>query len=171
VLDALAQLHLAGVVDRRGRMHEHPRVRERDGRREFVLVDEEERGGEPAITFSQRDVRQLQLAKGAIWTGIRALLHTHGLATADVEQVLIAGAFGTYIDVTSGIAIGMLPDLPPERFQQVGNAAGTGARLALVSRERRAEAAHIARRVQYVELAGLPQFHEWFMASMYLDTF
>nr|MBC7245624.1 DUF4445 domain-containing protein [Chloroflexota bacterium] len=170
ILDALAQLYLHGVVDRSGRMGEHPRVRVRNGEREFVLVNEEERGGSPAITITQRDVRELQLAKGAIRTGIEALLQDAGRRTEEIERVVIAGAFGSYIDVSSAVAIGMLPALPLERFVQVGNAAGTGARLALISESKRRAAQEIARRVRYIELATVPNFQRLFAASMYLGT-
>jgi uncharacterized 2Fe-2S/4Fe-4S cluster protein (DUF4445 family) len=169
ILDALAQLHLAGVVDARGRMGEHPRVRETDGPREFVLVDEGEDGNDrSAITFTQKDVRALQLAKGAMRTGINVLLETNGLTADEIERVMIAGAFGTYIDVASAVAIGMLPRLPLERFRQVGNAAGMGAKLALISRSKRAEAQALARRIGYIELARDSQFARTFAQAMYL---
>jgi MFS family permease len=114
-------------------MHEHPRVREGENGREFVLASEEERGGSPALTLSQHDVRELQLAKGAIRSGIQLLLAANGHSEDELDRIIIAGAFGTYIDVASAITIGMLPDLPLECFAQVGNAAGIGARLALIS--------------------------------------
>ena len=171
ILDALAQLFLAGIVNRTGRMGQHPRVQEKDGQREFVVVSEAERDGAPAITVTQRDVRELQLAKGAMRTGIQALLESDGLREEDIEQVIIAGAFGTYIDVSSAITIGMLPTLPLERFRQVGNAAGTGARLALVSRSQRLEAQAIARRVRYIELGTLPRFNDIFAESMFLGEY
>jgi uncharacterized 2Fe-2S/4Fe-4S cluster protein (DUF4445 family) len=168
ILDALAQLYLHGVVDRTGRMGEHPRVRQRNGEREFVLVSEEERGGSPAITITQRDVRELQLAKGAMRTGIEALLQAAGKSAEDIERVVIAGAFGSYIDVSSAVIIGMLPALPLERFSQVGNAAGAGARLALLSESKRREAQEIARRVRYIELATVPNFQRLFASCLYL---
>jgi uncharacterized 2Fe-2S/4Fe-4S cluster protein (DUF4445 family) len=169
ILDALAQLYQAGVVDRRGRMGKHPGVREIDGTREYVLVPKERReDGQGAITFTQKDVRELQLAKGAMRTGINALLEEQRIAASEIDQVIIAGAFGTYIDVASAIAIGMLPDLPLERFRQVGNAAGIGAKLALVSRSKRSEAQALARRVGYAELATDPGFAQAFARAMYL---
>jgi len=167
-LDALAQLYEHGVLDRSGKMGEHPRVRDRDGQREFVLIGEEERVGGPAITITQHDVRELQLAKGAIRTGIEALLQACRLTPEDIDEVIIAGAFGNYIDVASAVAIGMFPSLPANRFRQVGNAAGTGARLALVSREQRALAAEIAQHVAYIELAGVSNFQDLFARSLYL---
>jgi uncharacterized 2Fe-2S/4Fe-4S cluster protein (DUF4445 family) len=169
ILDALAQLYQAGVINRRGRMGEHPRLREGQGGREFVLIDESERDdGRPAITFTQKDVRELQLAKGAMRTGINVLLESSGITADDIEQVIIAGAFGTYIDVASTITIGMLPRLPLDRFRQVGNAAGMGAKMALISRSKRAEARALARRIEYVELAANPQFAQTFAEAMYL---
>ncbi|MBN1953674.1 MAG: DUF4445 domain-containing protein [Anaerolineae bacterium] len=159
ILDCLAELHRAGVLDARGKLGQHPRLRTgSDGVREFVLVSEAERGKAPAITITQQDVRQLQLAKGAVQAGIQVLLDAQALDAAEIEQVVIAGAFGTYIDLVSAIAVGMLPALPLERFRQVGNAAGMGARLALVSRHKRREAQELARRIEYVELASAPHF-------------
>lgn len=171
ILDTLAQLHLQGVVDRTGRMKPHPRVRNIDGQTEFVIVSTEERGGEPAIVLTQHDVRELQLAKGAMRTGVQTLLEANGLRDEQIDQVTIAGAFGSYIDVSSAITIGMLPPLPLERFRQVGNAAGTGARLALISMAKRQEAREIARHVDYIELGTAPHFSEIFAESMYLGTY
>jgi len=168
ILDALAQLYLSGVLETSGRMGKHPRVHTNKGQREFVLVSEEERGEGMAITLTQNDVRQLQLAKGAIRTGIQLLLQAKGCSEEDIQQVIIAGAFGSYIDVGSAIAIGMLPSLPLERFRQVGNAAGTGARIALISCSKRTEAQTIARKANYMELSANPNFQETFTQALYL---
>jgi len=127
-----------------------------------VLVSEEERGGAPAITVTQHDVREIQLAKGAIGTGMQVLMQSKGLAEMDVELVILAGAFGSYLDLSNAVAIGMLPSLPLDRFRQVGNAAGAGARMALVSMARRREAADLARRIEYIELAAEPRFGQIF---------
>jgi uncharacterized 2Fe-2S/4Fe-4S cluster protein (DUF4445 family) len=168
ILDALAQLYVAGVVDHRGRMHDdHACVRGEKGEREFVLARTED--GDPAgITFTQKDVRELQLAKGAMRCGIDVLLETSGLSASDIDRVIIAGAFGTYIDVSSAVTIGMLPAIPVERVRQVGNAAGMGAKLALISRSKRAESQELAHRIGYVELAAVPGFATAFAESMYL---
>jgi uncharacterized 2Fe-2S/4Fe-4S cluster protein (DUF4445 family) len=169
ILDSLAQLYQAGVVEARGRMSDHHLgVRVSDGEREFVLVSEEERDGQPAITFTQQDVRELQLAKGAMRTGIQVLLEANNLSAEDIDHVIIAGAFGTYIDVANAVTIGMLPSLSLDRFRQVGNAAGTGARLALISRSKRTEAQTIASRVGYIELAAAPRFARTFAQAMYI---
>jgi uncharacterized 2Fe-2S/4Fe-4S cluster protein (DUF4445 family) len=148
-----------GVIDPSGRMQDHPLVRKRNDRREFVLV---ERPGEDDITISQKDIRELQAAKTAIRLGIQALLEDAGIVVADIDSVIIAGAFGTFIDVQSAVAIGMLPPLPLERFQQVGNAAGTGARLALISQNKRRVALEIAAKDGYIELATIPEFNNKF---------
>ena len=163
ILDALAQLYQNDIINGRGRMREHPGVREVNGQREFVLVGEEERGGQPAITITQDDVRELQLAKGAIRTGIDVLLRSAGCAEAELDEVVIAGAFGSYIDIDSATMIGMLPPLSADRFRQVGNAAGTGARLALISRDKREEANGIAECIRYVELSTYPDFMKLFV--------
>ena len=132
---------------------------------EFVLA---ERAKLELITLSQKDVRELQLAKAAIRLGIQALVDEEGLEENDIEQIIIAGAFGTFIDVKSAITIGMLPDLPLERFTQVGNAAGTGARLALISKTEREKAKQIAQRDGYIELAKVPNFNRKFAEATYL---
>lgn len=173
ILDAIAQLYLAGVLGEGGNMDaRHKRVRPSDKYLEFVLVDKQEKKDvKRAIVATQADVREIQLAKAAIRTGIQALLEANGYQEEKIKKVIIAGAFGTYIDVASAITIGMLPSLPPERFQQVGNAAGTGARLALISRAKRAAARKIVSKVRYIELAGVPGFNKTFMQASYLGKY
>lgn len=172
ILDALAQLYLAGIVDKSGRMKDgHPRVRTRNRQREFVLAKKGERANNPAIVITQQDIRELQLGKAAIQTGIKVLLEANTRTEKEIEQVIIAGAFGTYIDVASAVAIGMLPSLPLRRFRQVGNAAGMGARMALISRSKQDEAQAIASRVNYIELAGTKNFMQTFMQTSYLGRY
>ena len=168
ILDAIAQLYLAGVINKNGRMNEHPRVRSYNNQREFVLVSEKERGSSPAITVTQKDVREIQLAKGAIRSGINVLLQEGSHSEEEIEKVIIAGAFGSYINVSSAVSIGMLPFLPLDRFQQVGNAAGIGAKLALLSTDKRAEAQTIARKASYIELATAPNYQDIFVEAIYL---
>ncbi len=172
VLDALAQLYLAGIIDDGGRITKsHSRVRTYKGQSEFVLVSREERDGQPAITITQHDIRELQLAKAAIRTGIQVLLEANDCLEDEIKQVIIAGAFGTYIDVASAVAIGMLPSLPLDRFWQAGNAAGMGAKLALISGRAWAEAQTIASGVNYIELANAPNFEQTFMQAGYLGRY
>jgi uncharacterized 2Fe-2S/4Fe-4S cluster protein (DUF4445 family) len=172
VLDAMAQMYASGIIDRGGRIQDaNPRVRDRNEHREFILVSEEELGGKAAIVITQQDIRHLQVAKAAIRAGIQILLETHGRADEEIEHVIIAGAFGTYIDVSSAITIGMLPRLPLRRFRQVGNAAGMGAKLALISTDMRGEAQALASKVRYIELAGAPQFGDTFIHACYLGDY
>jgi uncharacterized 2Fe-2S/4Fe-4S cluster protein (DUF4445 family) len=165
LLDVVAQLRMKEIILHSGKMDTHPLIRNQNGKSEFVLA---ERQGLEDITLSQKDVRELQLAKAAIRVGIQALVEAEGLTENDLEKVIIAGAFGTFIDVKSAITIGMLPDLPLERFTQVGNAAGTGARLALISQEERQKAKQIARQDGYIELAKIPNFSRKFAKATYL---
>jgi uncharacterized 2Fe-2S/4Fe-4S cluster protein (DUF4445 family) len=165
LLDVVAQLRLNEIIDRGGRMLEHPMVQKSDGKTEFVLA---ERADLDPVTLSQKDVRELQLAKAAIRLGIQSLVEADGLEENDIDKVLIAGAFGTFIEVKSAVTIGMLPDLPLERFEQVGNAAGTGARLALISKTERARATEIAQQDGYIELAKMPNFNRKYAKATYL---
>jgi uncharacterized 2Fe-2S/4Fe-4S cluster protein (DUF4445 family) len=173
ILDTVAQLYLAGVLGEGGLMdNKNKRVRRSDKRLEFVIVgNKEKKDVTKDIVITQQDVREIQLAKAAIRTGIQALLEANGYGEEKIKKVIIAGAFGTYIDVTSAMAIGMLPTLPEERFQQVGNAAGTGARLALISKTKRAAAQKIVSGIKYVELASVPGFNKTFMQASYLGKF
>jgi uncharacterized 2Fe-2S/4Fe-4S cluster protein (DUF4445 family) len=169
IFDTLAQLFTNGIIDKGGRIQTgHPRVRENQNGREFVIVSEEERGGGPAITITQEDVRELQLAKAAIQSGIQILLRDKGLPAVDLDEVVVAGAFGTYLNISSAIAIGMLPAIPANRFRQVGNAAGVGAKIALVSREKREAVQEVVHDIRYIELAVAPDFNKTFTQAISL---
>jgi len=167
ILDAVAQMIQAGVVDHRGQIRPgHPRVREQDGRREFVLASAEITGHGRDVVVTRKDVNEIQLAKGAIRAGMEVLLKEAGIAAAAAEEVIVAGAFGTYLNIESAVRVGMFPPLPLDRFRQVGNAAGAGARQMLVSAARRKEAGRIARRVEYIELTVHPAFRQCFVEAL-----
>lgn len=165
LLDVVAQLRLNGIVESNGKLSSHPLVQIQDDKPVFVVAQRPELD---PITVSQKDVRELQLAKAAIRLGIKALLEAEGVDENEIKQIIIAGAFGTFLDVQSAIAIGMLPNLPLERFRQVGNAAGTGARLVLISQSERKKSLEIARRVEYIELAKVSNFDRKFAEATYL---
>jgi uncharacterized 2Fe-2S/4Fe-4S cluster protein (DUF4445 family) len=172
IIDTLGQLVLNNVVDESGRMDtDYPNVRSEDGQREFIIVDEKERRGAPAISITQHDIRELQMAKAAIQVGIQTLLKNSDHTAEEIDNVVIAGAFGSYIDVANAIAIGMLPSLPINRFEQVGNAAGMGAKLALFSLQKRAEAQAIAYSTEYIELATTQDFMQNFVDATYLKPY
>ena len=163
VLDVIAALRGAGLLDDRGRLiGNHPDIREVDGMRAALLA--------PGVYFNQRDVRAVQLAKAAIRTGIELLLRDARIAELDIERVIIAGAFGAYIDVKSGLAVGLLPALPLDRFEQVGNAAGIGVRQMLASQRTRARARDLATRIHYIELSTRDGFQKTFLHNIGFQT-
>ena len=161
VLDALAVLRRGGLVSAQGRLAQtHP---------DIVAVPG--KGGRAVrlaagVLLTQDDVRAVQLAKAAIRTATELLLDEAGIAAAAIERFGIAGAFGTYIDVASGIDIGLFPALPRERFRQVGNAAGAGVRRLLASTAARARARELARACRYTELSSRGDFQKAFLGHI-----
>jgi uncharacterized 2Fe-2S/4Fe-4S cluster protein (DUF4445 family) len=178
ILDAIAAMLKAGMLDSRGNLlADHPLVRTIDGKRAVLLAPAGVSGSERDIYVTRHDVNEIQLAKGAIRAGIRVLLAEAGLAVGKsggeekLDQVIVAGAFGTYLDVGSAVQVGMFPSLPIERFRQVGNAAGAGARQLLISMDRRKTADSLAKRMEYVELTTHPRFtDEYIHAIMFENT-
>ena len=118
------------------------------------------------VYLTQRDVREIQLAKGAMAAGMAVLMKEMDVGPKDIEEVLLAGAFGNFIRRSQAMRIGLLPNMPTERIRFVGNAAGAGARMALMSSRARDEAEKISLRTQYVELAGRPDFQQAFADAM-----
>jgi len=178
LLDAVAEMYKAGIVDFTGRMlsyeeasHLSPPLRERlkteEGERCFLLARGSENGLGKDIFITQKDVRELQLAKGAIRAGIEILLRERGLNKEDIDGVFLAGAFGNYIRRESALRIGLLPSLPIDKIYPVGNAAGRGAMISLVSSRLLKRAEEIARICHYIELSALPEFANYFMDAMY----
>lgn len=169
VLDAVAGLYREKVVSHSGRLDSgHPMVRFNGERKvpEFVLAASAESGAQADIVITQKDVSEIQLAKAAIAAGTKVLLEEAGLKIEDIDTIIVAGAFGTHLNLESAIKIGMLPDLPLDRYQQVGNASGGGARMALLSLPARKRAEEIARKIKYIELAAMPRFSSSFLSLM-----
>lgn len=180
LIDAVAELLRAGVVDVSGRFRDPEElagvpegIRRRLRRTEdgwvFVLASRGD-GAPEDIYLTQRDIREVQLAKGAIFAGIQIMKRELGVEDTDISQVLLAGAFGNYIRRDQALRVGLLPAVPPQRVRFVGNSAGTGAKLALLSREARRQAEHISRTVEYVELAARPEFQQAFVEAMFFPT-
>jgi uncharacterized 2Fe-2S/4Fe-4S cluster protein (DUF4445 family) len=167
LIDAVAGLRRSGLVDESGRMidpdkvPDHP-LRERfcevDGVRSFVLAGD--------IVLTQQDVRELQSAMSSVATGIRVLLEGTGLTTGDVEEVMLAGSFGSAIDPESARVIGLVPPVPVERIRFVGNVAAEGAKMSLLSFRERRVACDLKTRVEYVELSARPDFNDLFVAGV-----
>ena len=135
---------------------------------EFVLASAQESANGKPVTLTAREVRQTQLAKGAISAGISRMLAEVGAGPGDVDRLLLAGAFGNYIRRESAVAIGLIPALAESRIESIGNAAGVGARLALLSVAERRRADEIARRARHVELSAREGFYDRFADAMML---
>ena len=133
--------------------------------RAFVLATEKDTGGRPVV-FSQKDVRQLQFAKGSIAAGIKVLMKVMGVEPKDLQEVLLAGAFGSYIHPDAARIIGLVPAVPLDRIRAVGNAAGEGAKIALLSYREREAAEAMPSRVEYIELSGREDFNDIFMGVL-----
>ncbi|MFX0149019.1 MAG: ASKHA domain-containing protein [Candidatus Hodarchaeota archaeon] len=166
ILDTVSQLRQQKIIDSRGRLQVHDLVRQRQNIREFLLVLEKDSAIGQDIVLTQHDISEIQLAKAAIRTGINILLYECGINDEEIDKVVIAGAFGTYINVESAIKIGMFPFIPINKFKQVGNAAGIGAKLCLISKEYRSIAESIANRAKYLELTIHPKFSHEFSHSL-----
>jgi uncharacterized 2Fe-2S/4Fe-4S cluster protein (DUF4445 family) len=177
LIDIVSELLKLGILDTTGRILSpdelpdlEPSLKDRvgsvDGERCFVVVLPEESGHGRAITLLQRDIREFQLAKGSIRAATNVLMKMAGIEEKDISNLYLAGAFGTYIDKRSAVSVGLLPPIPLERIEGVGNAAGTGAKLALLSIEERKRAEKIASSTQHVELALNPSYQEEFMETM-----
>lgn len=170
VLEAVAELRRAGIVNQGGgieAIHGLQRVRPSpDGGYEFVIAWAEQTSIGEDVTITQDDIRAIQLAKAALYAGSQILLRRFGVERPD--RVVLAGAFGSVIDIERALRIGLFPDCGIENVRSVGNAAGDGARIALLNRAKRAEAAQMARRVEYVELTNEPDFMDLFMEATLL---
>jgi uncharacterized 2Fe-2S/4Fe-4S cluster protein (DUF4445 family) len=168
IVDAVAELFRTGRIDRRGRfVAGAPGVRRGARDLELVLVPGVDSATGQDIVVSQADVNEIQLAKGAIAAGIVVLLEATGTDPAAVEEVVVAGAFGSFLNLDSALAAGLLPRLPNASYVQVGNAAGTGARAMLLSLRERERARAIAGGADYVELTTQPSFQARFARAMH----
>ena len=172
ILDLLAELYKAGVVnksgafDKKGQKSDRFRKNPDTGQAEFVLAWAEETSINKDIVVTQKDVRQIQLAKGALYAGCKLMVKRMGLGEADT--VKIAGAFGTHVDREKALIMGLFPDCAIEKIQSIGNAAGDGCRAALLNVEKRKEADWYSRNVEYIELTVEENFQQEFVEAMQL---
>jgi uncharacterized 2Fe-2S/4Fe-4S cluster protein (DUF4445 family) len=167
LVDVVAQLLLAGLLDYSGRLKlaadvpDHPlhdRLIEIDGVRAFLLAD--------GVYLTQRDIRELQFAKGSIATGIKVLMDILGVTAGDLDQVLLGGSFGSYLNPESAKIIGLVPPVDVERIIAVGNSAGEGAKIALLSYRERQVAFELPSRIEYIELSGRSDFNDSFISVL-----
>ena len=174
LIDAAAAMLKAGVLEPSGRLADpdragkelppslQSRLRRGEGGLNFVLAGE----GNEAVLLTQADLRELQLAKGALYAGLQILLQEAGLTEGDLDEVLLAGAFGSYIRRESARDIGLLPGIALDKITPVGNAAGQGARAALLSQTRRAQALALPDLIEHVELSSRADFQSAFIEAL-----
>ncbi len=178
LIDAVAELLRRGLLNRGGRFvaddaippETPPAIRARflgeKAERRFVLASDDETGSGQAIALWQRDVQELQLAVGAIRSGIEILLERFSMQAHELDEILLTGAFGNFIRRSNARRIGLLPQVPSERIKFIGNAASLGAKLALVSLDEQKEAEAIRRRTRFVDLSLDPMFQRRFAEAM-----
>ena len=177
LIDAVAVLLNLGLVDRSGGFVDPGKVKDglakklssrlvkHEGQRAFILADNKGNDNDPVI-LTQQDVREAQLAKGALSAGLGVLLEKAGIEDKDIEQILLAGAFGNYIRRESALRIGLLPSVGIEKIHFVGNAAIVGARMVLVSTRCRQLCSKLVEKIEYVETAGDSHFRELFAEAL-----
>lgn len=178
LIDVISEMARTGVVSPTGRMAGTPaqleklpplireRLRRTEQGLEFVLVWGSESASGEDIVLTQKDVRELQLAKGAIRAGIQILLTDMGISPEQIDRVLLAGAFGNYIKKESALGIGLLPSLPLERIHAIGNAAGDGAKIALLSMVEKTRASDLAFKAEHIELSTRKEFQDQFVKAL-----
>jgi uncharacterized 2Fe-2S/4Fe-4S cluster protein (DUF4445 family) len=164
IIEVIAEMYLTGIINQDGLIdgalaQRSGRIRQTGRTHCYVL-----RAGEPFIAVTQNDVRAIQLAKAALYAGTRLLMDKLGIER--VDRIRLAGAFGSHIDVKYAMVLGLIPDCPLDRVQSAGNAAGTGARIALVNARARDEIEAVVRRIEKIETAVEPKFQQHFVEAM-----
>ena len=173
LIDVVAEMLRLGIVDETGRMTPPDELDISPELKTYIRRSDEygphlvlyESDGQKVV-ITQRDIRQVQLAKGAIKAGIEILMRKLGIKLEDISEVLLAGAFGNYIKKENAIRLGLIPNFPLDKVHFIGNAAEAGAKMALMSKEAREEAVRISKGTEYVELATDPNFQNEFMEAM-----
>lgn len=180
LIDAVAAMLDAKILNGAGRFRQadfdqlpvplRRRLIERTDGRAFVLVPAAQAGKNEDIVLTQMDIRQLQLAKAAIYAGIAMLQRVMGVADQEIEELLLAGGFGNYVNVANAVRIRLLPALPVGRIRYVGNVAHIGAQMALLSESERRRAESVAREIEHVALATRPEFQDIFVDACNLTN-
>ncbi|HLF03499.1 MAG TPA: ASKHA domain-containing protein, partial [Anaerolineales bacterium] len=171
IIEVVVEMFLAGIIDPDGRFNENggersPRMQFKGRAGEYVLVDAAQTATGKPILVTQNDVRAIQLAKGALYAGTKLLMNHRGVAA--VDKIVLAGAFGSFIDPKYAMILGLIPDCNLANVYAVGNAAGDGARIALLNKVQRLEASRLSRWVQHVQTATDPSFQNEFVGAMAL---
>jgi uncharacterized 2Fe-2S/4Fe-4S cluster protein (DUF4445 family) len=172
LISLLGELFITGIIDKSGHFNQAkdtPRVRERDFGGEYVVAWAEETAKrEKDIAITEVDISNLIRAKAAIYAGFSVLTSSVGISLADVEQVLIGGAFGKYIDIEKAVQIGLLPDMPWERFHYLGNTSVLGAFITLLCQDMRHEVIDVGGKMTYLELSADNRFMDEFTSALFL---
>jgi uncharacterized 2Fe-2S/4Fe-4S cluster protein (DUF4445 family) len=176
LIDACANMVDARIIDANGLLRRESapaltaalqsRMTQGESGREFVLVPRAQAGRDHDITVTQADIRQLQLAKSAIYSGIVMLRDVMGVSNDDIHELMLCGGFGNYISIESSVKIRLLPEMPTERITYMGNAAAIGAQMALLSETERLRAFDLAQGIEHVALAARPEFQDIFVDGM-----
>ncbi len=171
LIDTLAELFLTGILDERGKVNvdlETPRVRQSDAGGEYVLAWADESGTNRDIVITDSDIDNLMRAKAAIYAGINVLLEEVGMTIENVEEILIAGAFGRYLEIDKAIIIGLLPDVDTDKIKFVGNGSLLGSYLMALSKNLINEADRIAKMMTYLELSTNSHFMDQYVSALFL---
>ena len=171
LISLVAELFITGVIDKGGQFKMElgsPRVREGEHGAEYVVAWARETDAGPDIVLTKVDIDNLLRAKAAIYAGFSVLAQSVGVDLASVERLLVGGSFGKYINVEKAVQIGLLPDMPWDRIQFLGNTSVMGAYLALLSREARAQIRAIAQKMTYIELSADNTFYDQFTSALFL---
>ncbi len=172
ILDAVAEMRKENLIDPRGSFQlTDSRFADEGGSARLVLVPANQAGHGREIAITRKDIQKIQLAKAAIRSGVEVLLHQMEITKDEIDVFIVAGAFGTYLDVKNSIRIGMFPDLPLERFIQTGNSAGQGAREILVSMTRRKDTERLIKHIRYVELTSVAGYQETFIDALRIAAY
>jgi uncharacterized 2Fe-2S/4Fe-4S cluster protein (DUF4445 family) len=163
ILDVVASMLDGNLIKPNGAFRQNS---DNDQNAGYILVSAAETGIGRNLMVTRKDIHEIQLAKAAIRAGIECLLANADLTFTDLDEIIVAGAFGTYLDLHSAIRIGLFPPLPISKFRQVGNAAGVGARLMLASIQKRNQAEQLANRISYLELAKNKDFMEYYIENL-----
>jgi uncharacterized 2Fe-2S/4Fe-4S cluster protein (DUF4445 family) len=162
----------AGVIDRSGRIQADvntPRYQENEEGAEFILAWKEETAGASGdIVITQADIDNLMRSKAAVYAAALVMLEKMGLTLDNIERIYVGGAFGNYLNIGKSVLIGLLPDLPLEKYRFIGNSSITGAKLGMLSTKALAKAEEIANKMTYIELSADNTFMEQFTAAIFL---
>lgn len=171
IISLLASLFRTGLIDKAGKYRRDlasPRIRKGEEGYEYVLVFGEESATGQDIVFTESDIENLIRAKGAMFAGYQILLESVGLSLSDLERVFLAGTFGSFIDLEDAITIGLLPDLPRDKFFFLGNTSLQGAKKVLLYKDKMNELKRITQMMTHLELSNHPQYMDYYMAALFL---